>query len=363
MACIKRAATIFMIRKLMLPVVEYQFLCFLKLLVFLLLLVFNNFILSMSYCFGEVTPSSGLQDHNQQSKALVPSSYIDLPLKQLVERIPELKGISPPPNEQVLGAILQNTGARVDEFLANVVDTVAHEDITHQREISTGMPGGTMQASQHMQDSYLILRTTDSTQQLVEFRMDAKGNRMDESADKGFFVTSGFALSSVHFATQFQWDSRFLYLGNQKIDGRDTYVVAFAQLPSEGRIAVTVQSRGGKTFRMLCQGIAWIDKASFHLLQLRTDLLAPRPEVGLDQQTTKITYSEVRFADLATPLWLPHDVNVYIRFTDLSEALQYGNQGDVVDLGPHVTDQTFRNMHRYSNYQRYRVSTKILQSH
>jgi hypothetical protein len=100
-----------------------------------------------------------------------------------------------------------------------------------------------------------------------------------------------------------------------------------------------------------------------NLLQLRTDLLAPRPEVGLDQQTTKITYSEVRFADLATPLWLPHDVNVYIRFTDLSEALQYGNQGDVVDLGPHVTDQTFRNMHRYSNYQRYRVSTKILQSH
>lgn len=222
-----------MIRKLMLPVVEYQFLCFLKLLVFLLLLVSNNFILSMSYCF-EVTPSSGLQDHKSQSKALVPSTYIDLPLKQLVKRIPELKGISPTSNEQALGTILQNTGAQVDEFLANVVDTVAHEDITQQREISTGMPGGTMQASQHMQDSYLILRTTDSTHQLVEFRMDAKGNRMDESADKGFFVTSGFALSSVHFATQFQWDSRFLYLGNQKIDGRDTYVVAFAQLLRKG---------------------------------------------------------------------------------------------------------------------------------
>jgi hypothetical protein len=163
----------------------------LKLLVFLLLLVFNNFILSMSYCFGEVTSSSGLQDYNQQSKALVPSSYIDLPLKQLVKRIPELKGISPPPNEQALGTILQNTGARVDEFLANVVDTVAHEDIAQQREISTGMPGGTMQASQHMQDSYLILRTTDSTHQLEEFRMDAKGNRMDESGlDKGFFVSA-----------------------------------------------------------------------------------------------------------------------------------------------------------------------------
>lgn len=362
MACIKRAATIFMIRKLILPVVEYQFLSFLKPFVFLLLLVFNNFILSMSYCFGEATPSSSLQDHNQQSKARVPSSYVNLPLKQLVKRIPELKGISPPPNEQALGTILQNTGARVDEFLVNVIDTVAHEDIAEQRVISTGMPG--TQAGQHMQDSYLILRTTDSTHQLEEFRMDAKGNRMDESGlDKGFFITSGFALSSVHFATQFQRDSRFLYLGDQKIDGRDTYVVAFAQLPSEARIAVTIQGRNGKTFRMLCQGIAWIDKASFHILQMRTDLLAPRPEIGLDQQTTKITYSEVRFADLATPLWLPLDVNVYIRFTDRSEALQYGNQAEVVDLGPRVTDQTFRNVHHYSSYQRYRVSTKILQSH
>lgn len=92
-------------------------------------------------------------------------------------------------------------------------------------------------------------------------------------------------------------------------------------------ITLFIQGRDGKTFRMLCQGIAWIDKASFHLLQLRTDLLAPRPEVGLDQQTTKITYSEVRFADLATPLWFPRDVNVYIRFTHLSEALQYGKSG------------------------------------
>jgi hypothetical protein len=292
--------------------------------------------------------------------------YFELPLKQLLKRAPELKGMSPAPDQRAVAMILQNTGARVDEFLGHLVDVVAHEDISQQRLISRtlsgGMPAGTFQASQHTQDSYLILYRTDGTRwHIEEFRMDAKGNRMDESGtDKGFFITSGFALSSVHFATQFQRDSRFLYLGNQKMGGQDTYVVAFAQIPSQARTPITIQGRDRKVVRMRCQGIAWIDKSTFLILQLRTDLLAPRPEIGLDQQTTKITYSAVRFRDIATPLWLPRDVNVHIQFTDFSNTDQFRTSGD---LGSRVTDLAFSNVHHYSNYLRYRVSSRMLQSH
>ena len=288
--------------------------------------------------------------------------YLELPLKQLVKRIPELKGISPAPDQQGLAMILQKTGTRVDDFFANMVDIIALEDTSQQRLVTGtlpgGMPAGTRQATQHMQDSYLMLRRTDSTRpHIEEFRMDAIGNRMDGSGrDKGFVVTSGFALSSVHFASQFQWDSRFLYLGTQRIHDRDAYVVAFAQLPSEAHNAVTLRGQDGNSWRMLCQGIAWIDKASFQIVQFRTDLLAPRPEIGLDQQTTRIVYSEIRLADLATPLWLPRDVNVYIRFADFSEAEQ---PEILADLGSRLNDESFRNIHHYSNYRRYRVSTKI----
>lgn len=76
--------------------------------------------------------------------------------------------------------------------------------------------------------------------------MDAQGNRTAEDAsDKGFFVTSGFALSVVHFSTVVQSDSRFLYLGDEKVDRGDTYVVAFAQLPRRALFSVLVVALGG----------------------------------------------------------------------------------------------------------------------
>jgi hypothetical protein len=249
----------------------------------------------------------------------------------------------------------------VDAFFVHLADLIAHEDITQERlasgTLAGGMPRGTMlQAKQHTQNSYLILRHTgNEPPRIEEFRMDMKGNRLDETGvENGFFITLGFAFSSIHFATAFQWDSRFLYLGNQKIGGHDTHVVAFSQMPSEARVAVTMRGRNGSNLRLQSQGIAWVDKESFHIRQLRTDLLAPQPEIGLAEQTT-ITYSEVRLPDTA-PLWLPRDVDVYIKFTELPP-------GGASDFGSRLMDQTSRNIHHYSKYLLYRVSTRMVGPH
>ena len=305
------------------------------------------------------TPKTAAESAHVRELAAHP--YLEVSLTQLTKSIPELKGISPAPDQQALSMILQQAGKQVDAFFVNLVAIIAHEDIRQERlatrTLAGGMPAGTAQAREHIKDSYLILRrTSNGPPRIEEFRMDAQGNRMDETGlQNGFFITSGFALSSIHFATAFQWESRFLYLGNQKIGGHDTYVVAFSQLPSEARVAVTIRGRDGSNLRLLSQGIAWVDKASFHIRRLRTDLLAPLPEIGLVEETTTITYSEMQFPD-AAPLWLPQDVYVNIQFT---EHLTEGTS----DLGPRVTDQTFHNIHHYSDYLRYRVSTKIEAPH
>lgn len=67
----------------------------------------------------------------------------------------------------------------------------------------------------------------------------------------------------------------------------------------------------------------------------------PRPEVGLDRQTTEVTLSEVHLRDIASPLWLPKVVNIDIRFYGLK----------------------FRNEHHYANYRQYRVSSKMIFPH
>lgn len=88
-----------------------------------------------------------------------------------------------------------------------------------------------------------------------------------------------------------------------------------------------------------------MDKEHFHILRMRTDLLDPKSEIDLDEQTTKVTFSEVLFEDIPVPLWLPRDVTVDLRL--------------VRSLGrPYV--EAFQNVHHYTNYRRYRVSTTMI---
>ncbi len=269
--------------------------------------------------------------------------YLEASPKELVKRVPELKGIRPAADQHALPTILNKTGKEVDEFFDNLVDLVAREEIKQERLGSFS----SARASESVRDNYLILRHANGTRaDFDEFRMDEQGNRMDQAGlGRGFLVTSGFALICVHFSLEFQWDSRFRYLGDQKINGRDTYAVAFAQLPGMAHLSVTMKGPRGTAAHMLMQGVVWVDKGNFHIVQMRTDLLARQPEIGLDEQTTKVNFSEVRLQDLSTPLWLPRDVNVYVKL---------GADGE------RHFEEEFRNVHHYTDYRRYRVSTKMV---
>ena len=99
---------------------------------------------------------------------------------------------------------------------------------------------------------------------------------------------------------------------------------------------------------VLVQGIAWVDKGNFQIIRLRTDLIAPRRDIHLDRLTTTVTFSEVRIADIATPSWLPSDVQVFAHFTQFD------------DFTGGYYDVTFRSAHRYSDYQSYRVSVTLI---
>ena len=283
-----------------------------------------------------VTASNLDVDESVRKEDTQAHPLLDKPLEQLIRRVPELKGIRKAASSQTLSTILGKTGENVDKFFDAFVDVIAQEEIRQGRSSK----------SQVVHDSYLILRHGNGSQaRIEEFRMDEKGKRMEKiGLDKGFFVTSGFALSCVYFSRAFQWDSRFLYLGDQTIGGRDAYVVAFAQLPG-ARLPVTLRGPQGTPVHMLLQGVAWIDAASFQILQIRSDILTPHPQVGLEELTTKVRFSQVRLPDGGVPLWLPRDANVQVKLSK------------VLDL---TFQASFQNLHRYKNYRPYRVSARIV---
>lgn len=223
----------------------------------------------------------------------------------------------------------------MDEFFREAVDLVAQEGIT-QEKLS---PKGSIKSNQRHQYNYLILHHTDGpVLTLEEYRTDSKGIRVEDVGfDEEYSATSGFALICIHFAPDHRSDSTFRYLGDEMIGTRNTYVVAFAQRPGQGVVTGKATGVWG-TVTILVQGIVWIDKNNFQIIQMQTDLLAPRSDVGLDEQTTVVTFSPVRVPDIDTSFWLPTEVSVYTKFRG----------------------QAFRNEHHYANYERYRVSVKMV---
>jgi hypothetical protein len=260
--------------------------------------------------------------------------YLAESVKHLVKRIPELGTLRRARDQRELPAILEQTGARVADFFRNMVDVVAREEVSQE----VLGPAGVVVASQKTKYDYLILANGQETPPAYdEYRTDAQGQQTEQGGvEQGYAITIGFALKCVYFLPALRSHSRFRYLGEQVIGGRDSYVVAFAQRPQDATYWGTVRSPWGSV-RILDQGIAWIDKNTFQILRVRTDLLAAHREIGLAEQTTEVTFGEVRLADLAHPLWLPCEARVYALF-----------QG-----------QAFRNEHWYTDYERFRVSVKM----
>jgi VWFA-related protein len=262
--------------------------------------------------------------------------YVDLPLTQLFECVPELKSLQPAADQQELAMILQKVGERMDDFVHNIGDLIAREDLTQERLNADGK----IKAKQHVQDNYLILHHGYSWGANAEYRMDDKGNRLGPiGLRQGYLATSGHALSCIQFssAAQSQSQSRFRYLGNEMLGSRETYVLAFAQRPGEVNFATVMAGTGGEDADMPTQGILWVDKSNFQILRMRSDLLVPNSEIQLDQLTTDVNLGEVRLQNVPDPLWLPSEVDVNIE----------------------IGGQKYQNLHHYKDYRRYRVSVKI----
>lgn len=260
--------------------------------------------------------------------------YPEAPLEVLLEYIPELESLQPASDQRELAFILKNTGLKVDDYFRDVMNLIADEEVT-QKTLSRS--GATLKEQQLHYSYMILLHNEEKPARFEEFRQDAWGKTAAPRENaKGFSVTTGFTTKCLYFSTAHQRDSTFRYLGEQVLGKRKTYVVAFAQLLGSTRIANTVNV-GWAEESVHDQGIVWIEKNTFRVIQLRTDLLVPPTELGLDRQTTEVTFEEVYLPDTVTPSWVPNAVNV-----------------DAVFNGTR-----FRNEHRYANYRRFRVSIKM----
>jgi tetratricopeptide (TPR) repeat protein len=242
----------------------------------------------------------------------------------------DLKGLEPATDQGQLDSILSAVGKTVAEFFRNFPSTSSLEQI-HQEKLSRKQKRG---ATLDQKFRYLCFTPAKAWGPgFEEYRADLSGiQALPQGLQDGFMLTAGFASASLLFHPTYQSQAAFRYLGRQKVNGRDTYVIAFAQQPEKARLNGTFNF-GEISMTTFSQGLAWVDSESYEITRLRTDLLMPLSEVKLERETTEIAFGEVHFKSIGKGFSVPRQVAVTVDWN-----------------GRHL-----RNEHRYSDFKLFNV--------
>jgi len=270
-----------------------------------------------------------------QDRVKIESAYLkaqpngDAAIDYLHRPAHDLDGLEPAIDQGQLDSILSGVGKTVAEFLRKLPNTSSLEQI-HQESLRRKQKVG---ATLDQKFRYLCLTASgDGGPGFEEYRADLFGIEAFPGLQEGFMRTSGFTAAPLVFHPRYQSQAAFRYLGRQKVNGQDTYVIAFAQEPAKARMNGIFKF--GKTrMKTFTQGLAWIDSQSYQIIRLRTDLLKPLPEVNLVRETTEIAFGEVHFKGMAEGFWLPQQVTVTVDWN-----------------GKHL-----RNEHHYSEFKLFQV--------
>ena len=242
----------------------------------------------------------------------------------------DLDGLQPATSQKPLNSILSAVGKTVAEYFQNFPNTTSLEDI-HQEKLDRKKKAGN---TLDRKFRYLCFTPAKAWGPgFDEYRVDTAGARTSpQIPEEGFMLTSGFASTSLLFHPAYQSQAAFRYLGRQKVGARDTYVIAFAQQPGKARVYGIFKFR---EMRMMTfsQGLAWVDGKSYEIIRLRSDLLAPLPEVKLERETTEIAFADVQFKTIGKRFSLPQQVTVTVDWN-----------------GKHL-----QNEHRYSDFRLFNV--------
>ena len=254
------------------------------------------------------------------------------PIDYLHYSLQDQPDFEPAGDQTPLDGILVALGDNVSRLFENLFNISATESLHLERVDRKGDAS----RSSNFEYLYLCLGAIDKQDPFFdEFRSDERGNEISQSGlGEGYMLTSGFMSTPLIFHPIHQNGNSFRLLGYQKLRGRNTIAVAYAQVPARCRLKGHFRA-GNEVQETFKQGIAWIDAENYQIIRFVSDLLQPLPKVGLEKMRTEIDFDIVRLNQAAQEFWLPVQVVVTVKWND----------------------RLLRNTHSYSDFRKFEVQT------
>jgi hypothetical protein len=184
---------------------------------------------------------------------------------------------------------------------------------------------------------YTVSLAFEGTDLAVGESLVPRTNADEKQETLPLLVSQGFSLLILIFHPHFQGSFQFFLEPDSVFEGKAFHRIRFEQ--NEEGPSLSVLQVHGKDYPLRWQGTAWVDSDTLAIAKMEARLKNSVEDAGLVSLQTEVSYGVLLQGDGSEePYWLP--------------------QTAVVDA--QSRQQHWRNVHRFDNYRRFTVDTRIM---
>lgn len=230
-----------------------------------------------------------------------------------------------------LDALLGRTSDQVAAFLDQFSDVQCIEEVS-QEKLGKDDKVEQEQASTY---HYLVILTNVGGEVSVdESRQAVREPKPGKASSSPMLVSNGFAMLFLVFHPYYAVGFEFTALEDQVVAGQRLRKVAFRHL--RGRRSPVALELRGREYPLDLSGAAWINPQTGVITRIVASVEDTMEDVGVKTLRADLELGPVPFHDMKLPYWFPVKVNVEVE----------------------TPRQHWRNIHRFTEYRRFSVSTE-----
>lgn len=229
-----------------------------------------------------------------------------------------------------LDQLLTRTSKQVSSFLEQFSDVKCTERVTQEK---LGKDAKVEMKQESTYDYLVILTNPGGELSLDESRLPVHEAKPDKK-NTSLLVTNGFATLFLVFHPYYAQSFQFSRLEGEVVDGRRLSKVSFQHIA--GTRSPAALALRGREYPLDLSGTALIDPQTGVITRIVASVENTMEDVGVKTLTSEIAFSPVNFRDAKETYWFPQQATVEVE----------------------TTRQHWRNLHRFTDYKRFSVSTE-----
>lgn len=229
-----------------------------------------------------------------------------------------------------LDALLTRTSKQVSSFLEQFSDVKCTEQVTQEK---LGKDAKVELKQESTYDYLVILTNPGGELSLDESRLPVREAKPDKK-NTSLLVSNGFATLFLVFHPYYAQSFQFSRMEDEVVDGRRLSKVAFQHVA--GTRSPAALALRGREYPLELSGTALIDPQTGVITKIVASVESTMQDVGVRTLSSEVEFAPVSFHDTKETHWFPALATVEVE----------------------TMRQHWRNLHHFSDYKRFSVSTE-----